>query len=189
MFLRKSRVTRDPLAVTMSGVRLGERVLQIGAGDAQIVATISARTGLTGTAAVVVREDDAAVRVRRAIEAAGTLADVRVVAGVELPFEEATFDAVVVHDAPHTIAATDIATRSRWIAECRRVLRGGGRVVTIEAGTPTGIRALFRTGPADRPTTNADVESVSALRSGGFASVRLLGDREGLRFVEGVKTS
>ena len=32
MFLRKTDVsTRDPLAVTMSGVRMGERLLQIGA--------------------------------------------------------------------------------------------------------------------------------------------------------------
>lgn len=187
MFLRKSRVARDPLAVTMSGVRLGERVLQIGAGNPQIVALIAGKTGLTGTAVVVVGDEDTALRVRRAIDGAGAIADVRVVPRAEPSLDESEFDAVVIHDAPHTIASADAETRSRWLAVCRRVLRGGGRVVTIEAGTPTGIRALFR-GSRAGPAGTGETESAAALRSGGFTSVRLLGDREGLRFVEGLNT-
>ena len=60
MFLRKSRVERDPLAVTMSGVRLGEKALQIGEGDMRVMALIAAKAGLTGTAAIVVLDDQAA---------------------------------------------------------------------------------------------------------------------------------
>src|SRR6185503_15245421 len=79
MFLRKSRVERDPLAVTMSGVRLGERALQIGEGDLRVMALIAARTGLTGKAVIAVLSEDSAGRVRRAIDDAGALAEIGVV--------------------------------------------------------------------------------------------------------------
>ena len=60
MFLRKSRVERDPLAVTMSGVRLGERALQIGEGDVRVMTLIAARTGLTGRAVIVLLDEQSA---------------------------------------------------------------------------------------------------------------------------------
>src|SRR5688572_19237618 len=46
MFLRKSRIERDPLAVTMTGVRLGERSLQIGEGDIHVMTLIATKAGL-----------------------------------------------------------------------------------------------------------------------------------------------
>src|SRR5687767_10788279 len=131
MFLRKSRVERDPLPVMMSGVKLGERALQIGAGDTRVIGLIAARTGLTGTAAIVVLHDDAAPRIQRAVTDAAALADVHVVSAATLPFNDASFDAIVVHDVAHTILAADDLTRQRWLDECRRVLRAGGRIVTI----------------------------------------------------------
>src|SRR5262245_40588023 len=76
MFLRKSRVERDPLAVTMSGVRLGERALQIGEGDVRVMALIAAITGLTGKAVIVVLHDNAVARLRGAVDDAGALAAV-----------------------------------------------------------------------------------------------------------------
>ena len=50
MFLRKSRL--EPLPVTMSAVRMGERVLQVGIDDATIAAAIAAKVGLSGNAAI-----------------------------------------------------------------------------------------------------------------------------------------
>ena len=44
MFLRRSKHTRNPLAVAMSGVRLGERVLQVGVDDARLVGLIASKT-------------------------------------------------------------------------------------------------------------------------------------------------
>jgi SAM-dependent methyltransferase len=181
MFLRKSRVERDPLAVTMSGVRLGEKALQIGEGDRQVMAIIAARTGLTGTAVIVLLDDDAAMRVRRAIDAAGTLAEVGVVDRDSSPADGA-FDVVVVHDVSNTIASPQTAVRTGWLQLCRRVLRPGGRLVTIEPGSPVGFRALFGTAPKEAGETQG------ILAGAGFRNVRLLGDREGLRFLEALKT-
>jgi ubiquinone/menaquinone biosynthesis C-methylase UbiE len=187
-FLRKSSIARDPLAVAMSGVRLGERALQIGEGNARDIALIAAKTGLTGTAAIVVPDDHAAVRVRREVTEAATLADVRVVSQPELPFDDATFDVVVVHDVTRTIAAPDRVSRGNWVRECRRLLRDGGRIVTIEPGTPVGLRALFGGGQKTPDAGSPSDTTASALGAGGFKAVRPLGDREGLQFFEGVKT-
>ena len=182
MFLRKSRVERDPLAVTMSGVRLGERALQIGEGDTRVMALIAARTGLTGKAVIVVLDDEAATRVRRSIDDAGALAEVGVVDQGVRP-EDGSFDVIVVHDVTRTIASPDNTIRSGWLQLSRRLLRGGGRIVTVEAGSPVGFRAWFG---GSKKAEDAG-ESEAALTSGGYVRVRLLGDREGLRFVEGFK--
>ena len=40
-FLRKPRVSTEPLALTMSGVRMGERLLEIGADDPPLLAALA----------------------------------------------------------------------------------------------------------------------------------------------------
>jgi hypothetical protein len=184
MFLRKSRLEREPLAVTMSGVRLGEKALQIGEGDTRVMALVAARTGLTGTAAIVVLDDQAAARVRHAVTDIGALAEVAV-ADRQDPPGDGAFDVIVVHDVQRTIAAANDAVRSGWLQLCRRVLRGGGRVVTIEPGSPVGFRAWFSS--SKDAAQGGGVSSQAALESAGFRNVRLLADREGLRFIEGFK--
>ena len=180
MFLRKSRLERDPLAVTMSGVRLGERALQIGEGDIRVMALIAARTGLTGRAVIAALNEHSARRARRAIDDAGALAEVGVVDQGNRP-DDAAFDVIVVHDVPQTIASSDAAVRSGWLQLCYRTLRDGGRIVTIERGSPVGFRAWFQGAKDVGPSGG----SPAAIASAGFSSVLVLGDREGLRFVEG----
>ena len=172
----------------MSGVRLGERALQIGDDDLRCIALIAAKSGLTGTAAVVVRDDAAAARVQRVIADTGALADVQVMPGGALPFADGAFDAIVVHNPSHTVTSTDAVARAQWLGECLRVLRGGGRMVVIEAGAAGGLRALLAGGKRSRDTGESE-GTLAALRAGGFAAVRVLGDRDGLRFVEGLKSN
>jgi hypothetical protein len=180
MFLRKSRVERDPLAVTMSGVRLGERALQIGEGDIRVMAVIAAKTGLTGRAMIVTLNDSSAARVQGAVNEVGALAEVAVVDQGPPP-DDGAFDVIIVHDVPETIASPRAAVSSAWLQRCFRALRGGGRIVTIERGSPVGLRSWFE----KKTVGNAGSENL--LESAGFTSVRVVGDREGLRFVEGFK--
>ena len=56
MFLRKTK-QRDPLPVTMSGVRMGERLLQVGGDAAALAGALAAKVGLSGAAAIVVWGD------------------------------------------------------------------------------------------------------------------------------------
>ncbi|MBW8713960.1 MAG: NAD(P)-dependent alcohol dehydrogenase, partial [Acidobacteria bacterium] len=43
----------EPLAITMTGVKLGDRLLVIGAGDPRLIAALATKSGLTGRASVV----------------------------------------------------------------------------------------------------------------------------------------
>ena len=188
MFLRKPTTRRDPLPVTMSGVRMGERVLQIGVGDPRVAGAIAAKVGLSGHAAMVVADDAAAARARDGIADAGGLVDLQVTSSDRLPFDDGSFDALVVHNMDLGLAAQDAERRGVRLAEWRRVLRDGGRLVVIEAGTRTGLGALLRPGPKADAAYEERGGTVAALQAAGFKPVRLLGDREGFKFIEGLKT-
>ena len=54
-FLRKSTLERLPVAMT--GVRMGERALQLGIEDPSLVGAIAAKVGLSGHAVIVVRDE------------------------------------------------------------------------------------------------------------------------------------
>jgi SAM-dependent methyltransferase len=186
-FLRKA-AARDPLPVTMSGVRMGERLLQIGVDDARLAGQLAAKVGLSGHAATVVADEAAASRARDAMADAGVLADVHVARLDSLPFDPDSFDALVVHNMNNLIASIDRAQRPRVIEQWRRALRMGGRIIVIDAGARGGIGALLRSGPKIDVEYESAGGTIAALEGGGFRPVRLLGDREGFKFVEGLKT-
>lgn len=168
-FLRKAK-QQDPLAFTMSGVRMGERALQIGIDDTSLAAAIAAKVGLSGHAAIAVADEASAARARAAIAKAATLADVHVTALDALPLADGTFDLVVVHTISDWLGALPEAARVAVLGEGRRVLRVGGRLVLIES--------------ASRPAV-----ALEALGAAGFRPARLLAERDGTRFCEGLKTS
>jgi len=181
-FLRESTVGREPLAVAMSGIGRGERVLQVGVDEPSVAAAIAARPGLNGQAVIVVPDETSAERTRRAVADTGALVEVVVHAPESLPFDEGSFDAAVVHNRGRWLAAAD-RPGSRAVAECLRVLRGGGRALVLEAGTPTGLLARLRSGGR----TGGGQRAEEILAAAGFRAVRMLADRDGYRFVEGVK--
>jgi SAM-dependent methyltransferase len=186
-FLRKSTVGAEPLAVTMSGARLGERALQVGLDDPRIAAAIAAKTGLTGLASLVVADEAAAVSARAAVADVGGLGDVHVVGSLHpLPFADDAYDLVVVHTARGLLASLTLDVRERVLIECRRVLRTGGRLMALEGGSATGLRGLFASAKPDA-TYEAGGGTAAALERAGFRPVRTLGDRQGYRFIEGLK--
>jgi SAM-dependent methyltransferase len=185
MFLRKTRV--EALPVTMSAVRMGERVLQVGVDDPAIVSAIAAKIGLSGHAAIAVADEREAARANSAAAGAGVLVDVRVSPQASLPFENDAFDLVIVHSVHGRLSSLDTATRTGAMREWHRVLRHGGRVMTIEAGPASGLAGMLR--PAHRNEAyEAAGGVVSALEIAGFKPVRILAEREGFRFSEGIKT-
>jgi ubiquinone/menaquinone biosynthesis C-methylase UbiE len=177
MFLRESTVGREPLAVAMSGVRLGERVLQLGITDPRVMGALAAKPGLTGESAIVVTDEAAAERARRAAADAGALVRVEVHPLERLPFENGSFDVALVHAGVQAGIP-----RAELLGECRRVLRSGGRIVVLEAGTRKGLAGIFRARePREAGATSQELEAA------GFRAVRILGDRDGCRFIEGLK--
>lgn len=183
------RLDIDPLAVSMSGVKLGERLLQIGIDDAALAGQLAAKTGLSGTAAHVVSNDDEAVRVNRSAKQAGVLVEVRVGLIDRLPFDDGAFDLVVVHSARGQLAAWAGVRRAAVLSDAHRVLRLGGRLLVIEPGTATGLKSMLRAAPAAQAAYEGAGGTPAALGQAGFGAVRELGDREGLKFTEGLRTA
>jgi ubiquinone/menaquinone biosynthesis C-methylase UbiE len=164
-FLRKAK-QQEQLPVTMSGVRMGERALQIGIDDPSLVSAIAAKVGLSGHAAIAVADDAAGATARAAAEKAGVLVDLHVVPLNALPFSDDSFDVVVVHGRSGWLASLDESARQALLREVHRVLRAGGRVMAIE-----GVGG-----------TAAD-----ALPLAGFRAARVLAERDGYHFAEALK--
>jgi ubiquinone/menaquinone biosynthesis C-methylase UbiE len=181
-FLRETTVGREPLAVSMTSVRPGERVLQIGANDPAIVHAIANKAGITGLATIVVPNDGLAARVRGYSGEDASSTDVRIEPLDRLPFEDRAYDAVILHNTEGLLRNFDPHLRQQALHEWLRVLRVGGRLIVLDAGRPTGMLGLLAGGRRE----SADA-TTSALQMAGFTSVRVLGDREGYRFVEGVR--
>jgi SAM-dependent methyltransferase len=183
------RLDIDPLAVSMAGVKLGERLLQIGVDDAVLAGQLAAKTGLSGTAAHMVSSDAEAVQVHRGAKKVGVLVEVRVGPLDHLPFDDGAFDLVVIHSVHGQLAAATSDERGAVLRDVHRVLRSGGRLIAVEPGTAGGLRSVLRSAPAAQAAYDASGGTPAALKGAGFGAVRDLGDREGLKFAEGLRTT
>jgi SAM-dependent methyltransferase len=180
-FLRKSSL--ELLPVAMSGVRMGERALQIAVADPALAGAIAAKVGLSGTAAIAVADEHSAAKAREGAAKAGALVDVQVAPLQSLPFANDAFDVIVIHAMTGLLASMEESNRVATLREAHRVLRNGGRVVIVEAGARGGWRGLIGGGaPA-----GDGAGMVAALTTAGFRGTRILAEREGYRFVEGMK--
>ena len=181
--LRRSRGSAD-LAIGMAGVRLGERVLQAGAGVARVFALIASKVGLTGRACAVVDANAAAQRIEMAAAREGVLVEVATVEHGSWPYDRAAFDLGIVDG--NVLLAADAASRHLRLQEMQRVVRPGGRVLVVHRA-PLGLAG--RLGFASsRPGPSARGEAlVEAVQRAGFRPVRLLAEREGMTFIEGFR--
>src|SRR5689334_15378 len=88
----------DPLQVSMTGVRMGERFLQIGCHDRALLSGLAAKVGLSGTAAVAAFDAAQIKRAEGVGAKIGALIDAKTISGDALPFDADQFDMVVVDD-------------------------------------------------------------------------------------------
>lgn len=187
-FLRKAKLDTEPLPIKMSGVRMGERLLQIGADDPKLIASMALKTGLSGSSSVAVTDDASAARARAGAAAAGALIDLHVTNLDTLPFESGAFDVVVVHGRDGSLPSLNEQARmDRALCETLRVLRHGGRIIVIEAGPKSGLAGMLK---PYRPDAKYEAAggTPAALQAAGFRPVRVLWEREGYRFIEGLKS-
>jgi SAM-dependent methyltransferase len=183
-FTRRS----DPhlLAVSMTGVKMGDRVAFVGCAHGGRLAAIAARVGLSGRAVAVVPDERSAALARKGAEQAGVLVEVEVAPPGKLPLEDAGADLAIVDDTGGLLGGMAAAERQAAIREIARALRPGGRIVLLGAVPPSGLaRLVTRATPAPPFATSSDAHET--LAASGFNLVRTLAEREGLAFVEGVK--
>jgi ubiquinone/menaquinone biosynthesis C-methylase UbiE len=170
------------LAVGMTSVKMGDRLVQIGCADGGRLGAIAAGVGLSGRAVAVVPDEAAAKRARKGAADAGVLIEIEVADPTALPHDDGAFDLAVVDDTAGLFATMSDADRHRAVSEMQRVLRPGGRVMVIGTASRAGIGALLAGGPGGSP-----FDPRSALEAGGFKTARKLAERDGLAFVEGMK--
>lgn len=176
-FFHESSIEQLPVAI--AGIKLGDRVIMLGCSDPKLIAQLAVKTGLTGRACAV---DEDRRRTARAAEVApreGALIETATAPWTSLPFENAAFDVAIVRDVFGTL---DASSRSGAVAELVRVLRPGGRCLVMDSVSRGGLGGLLA-----KKTALADYDAVRALDTGAFRAVRTVAEREGLKFVEGVK--
>ena len=170
----------DPLAVSMAGAKLGDRILVVGCGDPRLIAALAAKAGLSGRTCAVDESPDLASRAGRVALKEGALIETSSAAPHALGFENESFDVVVLRDVRH-----DGQSRAPAIKEAWRLLRPGGRCMVIDTLARVGVSAMFG-GQPPIPAESA-TETIDILKGQGFVAVRTLAERDGLRFVEAVK--
>jgi ubiquinone/menaquinone biosynthesis C-methylase UbiE len=174
------------LVVSMTGVKMGDRLVQIGCAHGGRLAAVAGKVGLSGRAVLIAPDEASAARARKAASDAGVLIETEVAPPTRLPVEDGAFDLAVVDETGGLLATMRPEDRVAAIRELARALRPGGRVVMIGAATRGGFGALLTRAQSGPPFV-ASGQATLALEADGFKSARVLAEREGLVFVEGIK--
>ena len=183
MFKWFRQASIDPLSVSMAGAKLGDRVLVVGCGDARLIAALASKAGLSGRACAVDESPERATEAARVALREGALVETSSSPPTALSFEAASFDLVVLRDA---LGRLESQLQMMVVQEASRVLRPGGRCMVIDTLASAGMASLFsaKETPASPGDSGATIE---LLKNQGFVAVRVLAERDGLRFLEAIK--
>ena len=121
-------------ATEVSGVRPGQRVLDLAGGTGDLTRHFATRVGRSGS--VVLADINGAMlgSGRSRLVDSGIVDNVTYVQAdaEELPFPEATFDCVCI-----AFGLRNVANKARALSSIYRVLRPGGKLLVLEFSTPT----------------------------------------------------
>jgi hypothetical protein len=167
----------DPLAVSMSGVRLGQQVLVIVGRDRKLFFDLAARVGLTGGAYGIAADQAAAAALGEEAIRHGVAAET-IAMETAWGIADDTIDVAVIDGREAATASTMV------LPKVRAVLRPGGRVVVVLAAEGGVLARLL--GRETAPDVGALLQ---ALPQAGFGAGRLVAVRDGLAFVEAARPS
>ena len=174
------------LPLAMAGVKMGERLVTVGAGDPRMSAAVAGKVGLTGRACAIADSAAGADALRAAAARAGVLVEIEVAPFGRLPFEDAAFDVALIDSTSGLLATLPRVDRVSLVAEIFRLLRPGGRLIAVERYARAGLFSLAGAPPSS-PEYTSSGGAPHAFEAAGFRPVRVLAERDGLRFVEGLK--
>jgi hypothetical protein len=169
MFFKFRRMrAMDPLQVAMTGVRMGEKYLQIFCSDKALTQGLATKTGLSGMAALAAPDQTHAARAQAAANKAGVLIEVQTGSPAAWTWDSGLFDLVVIDNTGGNFGELTETDRASLLGAAKRVLRPGGRLELIER-----VR---------------DRSSERVLQDAGLKPVRTLAEKDGFRFIEGLNT-
>ncbi len=167
-FLRKAAREESPLIVSMTGIRLGDRAIFAGSSLA-LLTPLATRTGLSGQVlAIGANAADLKVRAER---------DGHLVEVADVPPSDGSYDLAIVE------ASGD------WVSTLTALvpaIRAGGRIVVVIGAHAQGPLAFLKSSGSREPEPAAVVDR---LGRAGWQRARSIGGRDGLEFVEAVRTS
>ena len=188
MFFRRPP-QKHSVAIAMTGVTLGDRLLQVGCTDASLLGAIGSKVGLSGRVCAIVPDESHAARARRAADKSGFLLELETGHLGHFPFEDGAFNLIVVDNQEGLLSSMRPEQRVATLQQSFRTLAARGRIVVIERGERGGLGALFGS-PASAPVDphyKSSGGALVALEAEGFRAARLLAKRDGLSFFEGVR--
>jgi ubiquinone/menaquinone biosynthesis C-methylase UbiE len=173
----------ESLAVSMAGIKLGDRLLVLGCSDPMLVAQLAVKTGLTGRAFAADVRPDLIATAQAVAAREGALIESAAAPWDALPLESSAFDVAVVRQVFPALAQPQ---RVACAAELRRVLRGGGRCLVIDTGRAAGLAGIVGRSDVNREYA-AQGGGAAVLEAAGFRAARVLAERDGLAFSEAAK--
>ena len=181
--LKKSGSPRD-LELSMTGLKMGSRALQVGGEDPGLIAALAKVVGLSGHACAVSDTESRTKAFEKAAESEGVLVETKTAPLSTIPYDNDYFDLVVLKNILANLRQNE---RVLCVQEILRVLRVGGRCVIIDPAMRGGIGSIFsKRSMDDRYMHNGGAQG--ALKNEGFRGVRILADHDGLMFIEGTKS-
>src|SRR5262245_11397865 len=101
------------LVLGMTGVKLGDRFVQIGCANGKRLAAVAGKVGLSGRAVVVARNEEEAARARKGAADEGVLIEIETGRPTELPVDSNAFDLAVVDDTDGLLSSMPNLDRAR----------------------------------------------------------------------------
>ena len=143
----------------LAEVRPGDAVLDVGCGTGTLLVMAAERVGPGGRLAGVEPSPEMLARARDRAESRQQAVDLRVAPANALPFEDGSFDVVfctlVLHHVPEE-------ARAESLAEMRRVLRPGGRLVVADLEGGSAMAGLSLVGLLHGLASDAGPSQVAA---------------------------
>jgi SAM-dependent methyltransferase len=179
MALFRNARPQEPLIVSITGVRMGHRIVGVIGTHPGPFLDMAAKVGITGGAYALTTDAEGVSRVQATALAHGVLVDAGPLT-LPLPLPDGSFDlALVDHRGPGEADAAPVTLlRDLW-----RVLRPGGRIVLTVSAPASAFAGLF--GFTAKPP---DVQPLlGVLTEARFTAARLLASRGGVGYVEAAR--